>query len=96
MKFITARDIRNNPSEFRDAVAAEDVVLTAGGKPFGIAIGVAEDELEETLDLLRRVRALRAMARMQQDAAERGLADMSPEEIQREVQNARKARRRHA
>lgn len=91
--FVTAREIRNNPSEFRDAVAAEDVVLTAGGKPFGIAIGVSEDELEETLNLLRRVRGLRAMARMQQDAVERGLTDMSPAEIQQEVQKARRARR---
>jgi PHD/YefM family antitoxin component YafN of YafNO toxin-antitoxin module len=96
MKFVSSRDIRNNPSAFREIVDREDVVLTAGGKPFAIAVGVSDEELEETLDLLRRVRALRAMARMQRVADERGLADMSREEIQKEVRNVRKAHRRSA
>ena len=96
MKFVSSRDIRNNPSAFRKTVEREDVVLTAGGKPFAIAVGVSDEELEETLDLLRRVRALRAMARMQRIADERGLADMSREEIQKEIRHARKAHRRSA
>lgn len=94
MKFITAREIRNNPSEFRKVVESDDVVLTAGGKPFAIAVGVSDEELEDTLDLLRRVRALRAMARMQQQAEVRGLADMSPDDVQKEIGKARKERRR--
>jgi antitoxin (DNA-binding transcriptional repressor) of toxin-antitoxin stability system len=93
MKFVSSRDVRNNPARFREAVEREDVVLTAGGKPFAIAVGVDEDEVEETLELLRRVRALRAMTRLQTQAGERGLGGMSMDEIDAEVQDTRKSRR---
>jgi antitoxin (DNA-binding transcriptional repressor) of toxin-antitoxin stability system len=94
MKFIATRDVRNNPSEFRKAVKRGDVVLTVGGKPFAIAIGIDGDELEETIVILRRVRALQAMARMQKRAEERGLGAMSQKDIEQEVLKARKNRRR--
>lgn len=96
MKFVTSRDVRNNPSEFRETVEREDVVLTVGGKPFAIVVGVAEDDIEETLDMLRRVRALRAMGRMQQKAEERGLDEMTAAEIDEEIREARRSRRRSA
>jgi antitoxin (DNA-binding transcriptional repressor) of toxin-antitoxin stability system len=94
MKFVNSRDVRNNPAQLREAVGREDVVLTAGGKPFAIAVGVDEDEVEETLELLRRVRSLRAMSRMQTQAEGRGLAGMSIDEIDAEIRDTRKARRR--
>ena len=93
MKFVTSRDVRNNPSEFRQAVEREDVVLTVGGKPFAIAMGVEEDEVQDTLELLRRLRALRAVARMQRSAEKRGLGSMSADVINEEIGEARKARR---
>ena len=96
MRFVSSRDVRNNPAQLREAVEREDVVLTAGGKPFAIAVGVAEDEVEETLELLRRVRALRAMSRMQIQAEERGLEGMSMDEVDAEIRDTRKARRRSA
>jgi antitoxin (DNA-binding transcriptional repressor) of toxin-antitoxin stability system len=96
MKFVSSRDVRNNPGQLREAVEREDVVLTAGGKPFAIAVGVDEDEVEETLELLRRVRALRAMTRMQKQAEERGLSGTTTDEIDAEIRETRKARRRSA
>lgn len=93
MKFVASRDVRNNPSQFREDVKRDDVVLTVSGKPFAVAVGIDEDELEETLDMLRRLRALRAMSRMQKEAEERGVGSMSPEEIDEEIREARKSRR---
>ncbi|MDP2957960.1 MAG: hypothetical protein Q8N53_16145 [Longimicrobiales bacterium] len=93
MKFVTSRDVRNNPSEFRETVEREDVVLTVGGKPFAIAVGVEEDEVQDTIELLRRLRALRAVARLQRSAEERGLASMSADVIDEEIRETRKARR---
>jgi antitoxin (DNA-binding transcriptional repressor) of toxin-antitoxin stability system len=93
MKFVTSREVRNNPSQFRQAVERDDVVLTVDGKPFAVAVGTGEDEIEETLDMLRRLRALRAMSRMQRKAEERGVSGMSPEEIDQEIREARKRRR---
>lgn len=96
MRFVSSRDVRNNPAQLREAVEREDVVLTANGKPFAIAVGVEEDEVEETLEILRRVRALRAMSRMHAQAEERGLAGMSMDEVDAEIRRSRKARRRTA
>ena len=93
MKFVTSRDVRNNPSEFREAVEREDVVLTVGGKPFAIAMGVEEDEVQDTIELLRRLRALRAVARIQRSAEERGIGSMPADVIDEEIREARKDRR---
>ena len=93
MKFVTSRDVRNNPSEFRETVEREDVVLTVGGKPFAIAVGVEEEDVQDTLELLRRLRALRAAARMQRSAEKRGIDRMSADLIDEEIGQARRARR---
>ena len=93
MKFVTAREVRNNPSQFRQDVGRDDVALTVDGKPFAVAIGIDEDEIEETLDMLRRLRALRAMSRMQRRAEESGVSRISSEEIDQEIREARKRRR---
>ena len=93
MKFVTTRDVRNNPSQFRQDVERDDVVLTVGGKPFAVAVGVAEDEIEETLDMLRRLRALRATSRMHKQAEARGISGMSSEDVDQEIREARRRRR---
>lgn len=93
MKFVTSRDVRNNPSEFRETVEREDVVLTVGGKPFAIAVGVEEEDVQDTLELLRRLRALRAAARMRRSAEKRGIDRMSADRIDEEIGEARRARR---
>jgi antitoxin (DNA-binding transcriptional repressor) of toxin-antitoxin stability system len=93
MKFVTSREVRNNPSQFRQDVERDDVILTVGGKPFALAVGIDEDEIEETLDILRRLRALRAMGRMQRTAEGRGVSGISSEEIDKEIREARKGRR---
>jgi antitoxin (DNA-binding transcriptional repressor) of toxin-antitoxin stability system len=93
MKFVTSREVRNNPSQFRQAVERDDVILTVDGKPFAVAVGTGEDEIEETLDMLRRLRALRAMSRLHRKAEEHGISGMSPEEIDQEIREARKRRR---
>ncbi len=93
MKFVTSREIRNNPAKFRRDVERDDVVLTVDGKPFAVAVGIDEGEIEETLGMLRQLRALRAMSRIQEKAEERGMSGMSSEEIDEEVREARRNRR---
>lgn len=93
MKFVTSREVRNNPSRFRKDVERDDVVLTVGGKPFAIVVGIAEDEIEETLDMLRRLRALRAMTRMQRMARAHRVSDLSSEQIDEEIRETRRGRR---
>ncbi len=93
MKFISSREIRNRPTEFRAAVEEDDIVLTLNGRPFAIAVAVDEEEMEDTLRILRQVRALQALSRLQARAEEAGLSATSPEAIDEEVRRARRKRK---
>lgn len=94
MRFITTRDLRNTPGKVRRLLAKDDLVLTAGGKPVAYLIGLDEDELEEVRVLVRRARAQAAVSRMRSAAAERGVSEMSPEEVDAAIRRARKDRAR--
>jgi hypothetical protein len=96
VKFVSARDMRNSPSEFRETLEREDVVLTVGGKPYAIAVGVGEDAVEETLELLRRVRTLHALTHATPPDEGNGANGMSPERIEEQVRAARQTHRHTA
>jgi antitoxin (DNA-binding transcriptional repressor) of toxin-antitoxin stability system len=89
VKFVSSRELRNNPGSVRDVLDQDDVVLTANGKPFALLVRVEEDDLEDTLQRLRRLRAQQAIARMQRSAHDAGADRLSDEEIGREIQAAR-------
>jgi prevent-host-death family protein len=92
MKFISVRELRNNPGEVWEELREQDLVLTSNGKPVGILLGVAEEELGETLESVRRVRAMQAVSRMRRRAAESGLDRLAPDEIEAEVRAVRRSR----
>jgi antitoxin (DNA-binding transcriptional repressor) of toxin-antitoxin stability system len=94
MKYVATRELRNRPGAFQDLVDDEEVVLTSSGKPFALVIGVDNESLEETVRLVRRVRAEQALSRLRKRAAERGLNKLTHGEVETEVQAARRARRR--
>jgi len=94
MKFLSVREIRNRPGAVWKRLAEEDLVLTANGKPRGLLIGLGEEEdLEVTLETLRRARAEVAVSRMRRRAAEAGLDRLGPDEIDAEIRAARAERR---
>ena len=94
MKYVATRELRNRPGAFQDLVEEEDVVLTSSGKPFALVIGVDDANVEETVRLVRRVRAEQALSRLRKRAAEQGLDRLPDSEIEKEVQAARRARGR--
>jgi antitoxin (DNA-binding transcriptional repressor) of toxin-antitoxin stability system len=89
VRFVSSRELRNNPGSVRDVLDQDDVVLTANGKPFALLVRVEEDDLEDTLQRLRRIRAQQAIARMQRAAHDAGADHLSDEEIDREIRAAR-------
>jgi len=93
MRFISVRDLRNRPGEVWKSLEAEDLVLTANGKPKGILSKLEDDDLERTLETLRRARAQTALSRMRRTAATEGTDRLTPEEIDREIRETRKERR---
>ena len=96
MKFVTIRELRNRPGRIWEELGAEELVLTANGKPVGILVGLDGGDLEEALASLRRARALAAVSRMRRRAAETGASKLGSREIAAEIRAARSARRRRS
>lgn len=94
MKYVATRELRNRPGAFQDLLDGQDVVLTSSGKPFALVIGIDDENVEETVRLVRRVRAEQALSRLRKRAAEQGLDRLSDAEVEKEVRAARRARRR--
>ena len=93
MKFVTVRDLRGKTSElWKELEQERELVVTSNGKPIAILSATDEDSFEECLWALRRSRASDALARLQRDASERGLLEVTPEEIDAEIQRSRKKR----
>ena len=72
MKFISVRELRNRPGVVWEELQGEDLVLTANGKPVGILLGVANEDIEDTIESVRRARALQAVSKMRRRAAATG------------------------
>ncbi len=95
MHFVTSRDLRNKTSELWDQLAKEkELVVTVNGRPVALLSQVSDDNLEETLRILRRTRAQQALSSLRSSAAERGLDKLSMDEIDKEIKLTRRSRKR--
>ena len=63
MKFISVREIRNNPGRVWESIEDSEAVLTVNGKPVGLLMGTGDMDLSAVLSLIRRVRAQQAVSR---------------------------------
>lgn len=90
---IAASDTREHISEVisRVAYGHERVIVTRNGKPQAAIVSI--QDLEQ-LKLLDRKAATAAVARMRTKAASVGAAQLSDQEIEAEVAESRKTRRR--
>lgn len=94
MRIISTRDLRNTPGKVREMLEDEDLVLTSGSTPIAYLTGIAEGErIEEVAAAIRKARAQLAVNRMRRDAAEEGLDQLTPEEVEEEIRAVREARR---
>ena len=93
MRFVGIRDFRNKSGEIWKRLGQEkEIVITSNGKPMAILSLINETNLEESLNLLRHVRATVAVEALQQRSVKSGLNQMSLEDINAEIHKARKAR----
>jgi antitoxin (DNA-binding transcriptional repressor) of toxin-antitoxin stability system len=94
MKFVTQREVRLDPGKIWALARQErDIIVTNHGKPVAIVNPVDED-LEKTMQMMRRVRGLLALEEAQKIAKETGLSRMTLAEINREIQAVRRQRKR--
>jgi hypothetical protein len=93
METLPYRMIRNEPGKFEKLLSEQGVVvLNKGGRPFAVMLDATTESVEDTLRLVSQVRAQKAIAEMRAYARKRGLDQLTPDEIQEEIDAVRSAR----
>ncbi len=95
MKFLTVRELRGNCAKVWKQLPEEmEMVVTNNGKPVAILSSVAESNLEESISSIRRVRATQSVLSMQMKSARIGLDKLTSTDIDAEIAEVRRARRK--
>lgn len=95
MKFLSVRDLRGNSARvWRELPAEREMVVTNNGRPVAVLTTVDEGSVEQSLTAWRRVRATQAVADIQQESVRKGTDRLSMQDIDAEIQAARRARRK--
>jgi hypothetical protein len=93
MESVSYRILRNEPGKFEETLRREGIViLNKSGKPIAIVLETASDSLETVLRLISQVRAQMAVSELRSSARERGLDQLTSEEIQAVIDEVRSSR----
>lgn len=93
MKFISDKELTGKSSEvWRKLNQEHDLVITRKGKPVAIISATDEASFEQSLEELRRTRAMRATRIMQQQAQATSLDQLTPDQISEEIKATRQER----
>ena len=91
MNFFSVRDLRTTPKNVWDTLSEEkEVIITNNGKPSALMIPINEEDFEAVLSTIRQVNAMRAVNNMQMAAVRAGMDEMSLEDINAEIEAARR------
>ncbi len=95
MKFITVRDLRTTPAQvWKDLPEEQEIVITNNGKPIALLTPLSDADMEDTVSAVRRARAITALKKIQSLSLKKGLSEMTMEEINQEIQEYRKSKKR--
>lgn len=95
MNLITVRDLRNRPGTvWRQLARQQELIVTSKGRPIALLSPVDEGDVERTLTMIRRARALAALSRMRESATAAGASQMTMDEIDEEIRQARQEQAR--
>jgi hypothetical protein len=93
MQFVTVRELRLKPGAiWKKLERAPELVVTSKGRPIAVLSPVVHGDPEETVLAIRHARAVRAVARLQQQAVERGLHRVGVEALDTEIRRIRRSR----
>jgi antitoxin (DNA-binding transcriptional repressor) of toxin-antitoxin stability system len=97
MKFLSARDFRDQSSEVWKGLESEqEMVVTDNGRPIAILSPVTEETFEETLAAIRRSKAMAAVAEIQRSSVQKRTDSLTADEIDAEIAEVRRARRQRS
>ncbi|MCX6091061.1 MAG: type II toxin-antitoxin system prevent-host-death family antitoxin, partial [Candidatus Atribacteria bacterium] len=88
VKFVSSKELRNNPAQLWKFIENEEVVITVNGKPMAIVVG-AENDIEEQLKIMRRSRAKVALEKLRSYSVQQGFDKLTEDDIDREIKKIR-------
>ena len=95
MRFVSVRELRNQSASVWKVLPEEkDLVITSNGKPIALLSAMVGEDLEESLGAVRRARAQAAVTALQQSSLQAGTDHLSLEDINAEIDAARRERAR--
>ena len=95
MQFVPYRDLRNEPSALREKLANEgELIVTVDNKPFAVLISLGEENVQEVLLMISRLRSQMAARAIRSEARRRGLDKMSKKDINVLIKKTRAERKR--
>lgn len=95
MDFVSVRQLRTESAAVWEALAAaNDLVITSNGKPIAVLSATTAATLEASLAALRQARAQLAVAAMQRRAKETGADRLTLDDVNAEIEAARRQRKR--
>ena len=97
MEFLTVRELSKSPKDTLARLSKDGkAVLTNNGKPQAIIFKIDGENFERTLMLLQKFDFLQTLTEIRLEALKNGTADMSMDEINAEINSARKERKKTA
>ncbi len=93
MRFLTAEELNLSPDIVQSvAEAKNEIVIISEGRPVALLAGIEEGSFEEALEIIQRIRALRALEQIHMESATSGRDPITDEEIQMEIDAVRMRR----
>lgn len=95
MQFVPYRDLRNEPSALRKKLASEgELVVTVDNKPFAVMINLDDENIQDILLMVSRLRAQMAARSIRSKARRDGLDKMSLRDVNAVIKKTRADRKR--
>lgn len=95
MQFVPYRTLRNEPTALRKRLASEgELVVTMDNKPFAVMISLGDENVQDILLMVSRLRAQMAVRSIRSQARKTGLDTMALKDVNVLIKKTRTERKR--
>ena len=95
MQFVPYRDLRNEPSALRKKLPSEgELIVTVDNKPFAVMINLGNENVQDILLMVSRLRAQMAARSIRSRARRDKLDKMSLKDVNALIKKTRAERKR--
>ena len=95
MQFVPYRTLRNEPTTLRKKLASEgELVVTMDNQPFAVMISLGDENVQDILLMVSRLRAQMAVRAIRSQARKAGLDNMALKDVNALIKKTRAERKR--